>query len=168
VYFTCNDSGGGYWLIGPSANITQGYIRGNTVYVQSGTGANNYSTFNSSGLLVTGTVTATVNVTVSSDRTLKENIVPYRYKPGAPKIHPVSFDWKDTGEHTYGFIAQDVELVIPEAVYTSPTTGLKTLSFMPVLAHAMARIERLERELKILRGERPTDEEMDAALRDVE
>jgi hypothetical protein len=50
------------------------------------------------------------------------------------QLNPISFeyidDYKDYGEGLQiGNIAQDVEKVIPEAVFTTPSTGLKGINY---------------------------------------
>ena len=71
--------------------------------------------FTSVGSISTNGAATTYNTT--SDRRLKENIVPAA-EAGAviDDIEVVEFDWK-SGAHTrYGMIAQDLHAVAPEAV----------------------------------------------------
>lgn len=50
-----------------------------------------------------------------SDRKLKENIQPVEAGI-TDKLNPVSFDWKKTGKGDFGFIAQEIEEVLPSIV----------------------------------------------------
>lgn len=69
------------------------------------------------------------NFVSASDRILKENIIPIS---GAldkiKKLQGVTFNWKKNPEYglNYGFIAQDVEEVIPEIVKESSEQNLST------------------------------------------
>jgi hypothetical protein len=92
------------------------------------------------------------------------------------KLRPVSFTWNDDtpdiahrGKDDIGFIAQEMEQVVPLAVHTDPKTDIKTLDYpklIPILAQSIqdqqntivdqqkkiddltARIEALEAKLK--------------------
>lgn len=105
-----------------------GYGRLNFVKgAASGTGATQAAAFYYAGssvgrLDVTSTSLSLVN---SSDRRLKTNIQPAP-EPGGTldSISVVSYDWRAGGSVSYGFVAQDLHVVFPEAV--SP--GDETLS----------------------------------------
>ena len=89
----------------------------------------------------------------SSDARLKENIV------DAPAgnidaLQVRSFDWKVNGEHqTYGFIAQELEQVAPEAVYKGETEddmwGVDYSKLVPML---VKEIQDLKAEVEALKG----------------
>jgi hypothetical protein len=70
-----------------------------------------------------------------SDITVKENVQPLKYGLNAiMQLNPISFeyvdDYKNYGEGLQiGNIAQDVEKIIPEAVFTTPSTGLKGINY---------------------------------------
>jgi len=81
-----------------------------------------------------------------SDLTVKENIAPLDY--GLKEImalNPVSFTfkegWQNYGEgKQIGAIAQEVERIIPEAVFTTPSTGKMGINYeklIPVLIKAI-------------------------------
>ena len=89
-----------------------------------------------------------------SDRNLKENI---QSMIGATSIvdqlNPVSFEWKSDKNGTgtkYGFIAQEVQQVIPEIVSTDSTgtIGLDTVSMIPFLVKAIKEQQEMINELK--------------------
>jgi hypothetical protein len=76
---------------------------------------NNGTTFSQCGLIsVSGSST---NYGTSSDYRLKENIAPMT---GAlnkvAQLKPVTYRWKSTGEESQGFIAHELQEVVPECV----------------------------------------------------
>ena len=76
----------------------------------------------------------------SSDKTLKKNIKSILSSTNIPKIR--EFDWKDTGEHSYGFIAQELE----EQGYgclVSEANGKKTVNYTATLALTVAKLQNL-------------------------
>lgn len=106
-----------------------------------------------SNATVTGTVTA-ASFVYSSDRNLKTNIKPIENaldKVG--QLQGVSFNWKQGNGAEIGFIAQDVEKVLPELVVTNPDTGLKAVKYgniVPVLVEAIKAQQQEIEELKAL------------------
>ena len=76
----------------------------------------------------------------SSDKTLKKNIKSILSSTNIPKIR--EFDWKGTGEHSYGFIAQELE----EQGYgclVSEANGKKTVNYTATLALTVAKLQNL-------------------------
>jgi hypothetical protein len=64
------------------------------------------------------------------------------------QLRGVSFNWKDekayyNGKKEYGFIAQEVEQVIKEAVITDDTTGFKALSYSSIEPFLVEAIKEL-------------------------
>ena len=101
-----------------------------------------------------GTIKAHSFITYS-DETLKDNITPI--DSGLEKVmalQGVSYDWKSDGTADIGFIAQEVEKVVPQAVYgkSDGEYGLDYGSLTSVLVEAVkeqqAQIEDLKAELK--------------------
>ena len=102
----------------------------------------------------------------TSDVNLKENISSISDGTTVIKaLRPVKFDWKASGKgnNQHGFIAQEVETVLPDAVtgnnYVENKTGLpedepagngKTMNSNAVLAHAVKAIQELEARIKTL------------------
>jgi len=98
-----------------SVGVAQENIRLN------GSGTQTFITFNLSGTTV-GSITATGSVTsynVTSDQRLKENIQDAKSSSALIDALQVrQFDWKEEGSHQrYGFIAQELVTVAPEAVH---------------------------------------------------
>lgn len=92
----------------------------------------------------------------NSDERLKENIRPIIGEATTlidKDIRLVQFDWKDTGKHSYGVIAQEIEQNYPELVYENKD-GLKSVSYSEVLTVKIAqlenRIKQLESEIQKL------------------
>lgn len=76
----------------------------------------------------------------SSDKTLKKNIKSILSSTNIPKIR--EFDWKNTGEHSYGFIAQELE----EQGYgclVNEANGKKTVNYTATLALTVAKLQNL-------------------------
>ncbi|HVW27299.1 MAG TPA: tail fiber domain-containing protein [Polyangiaceae bacterium] len=127
-----------------------------------------------------GNVAYTGSLTHVSDIRLKKNIKPLDGAAAidlALKLHGVTFEWKDPGEHSgpgtqWGFIAQDVEKVFPNWVKTD-ANGIKmidTTGVEPLLLESVrtlkasndklhARVSTLEERLTKLEdaqaGHRP-------------
>lgn len=73
------------------------------------------------------------------------------------KLNPVSFAWKKDGVLSQGFIAQEVEWVLPELVKTNQETNLKSVQYANLTAILVAgmkeqqiQIEKLQAEVKLL------------------
>ena len=136
-------------------------------YIESANAANTASaTLNITGyqgnpgtFVFAGNVYATAFL-YSSDRRLKQNIAPF--VGGLDKVlslEPVTYDWKDIkmGEGTQlGFIAQDVEKIVPAVVHTDEK-GMKSIDYVklvPILVKAMQEqqqeIDDLKTEVKTL------------------
>jgi hypothetical protein len=93
----------------------------------------------------------------TSDANLKTNIVhsPYGLEE-VMKMNPVQFNWKEqpAGDKEIGFLAQDIEKIIPEAVVKNGSNsplGMKYSELIPVLVKAIQeqqqKIEALEKKL---------------------
>jgi hypothetical protein len=138
-----------------------------------------YVTINRSGtsntmLEVGGDITATGNITAfyspPSDVRFKENIIPIDSAlDKVEKINGVYFDWKEDylkklwgnnpiiltnaiiKKHDVGFIAQEVEEVVPELV-TTDTDGYKGIKYDKIVALLVESIKELKKEIDILKG----------------
>jgi len=105
------------------------------------------------------------SVLTNSDKNSKENILPIG-KPEAlltgenvakiSQLQGVKYTFKNDKDKKVqiGFLAQDVEAVIPEAVYTNDSTQIKSMSYnaiIPYLVEAMkeqqAQIEELKKQI---------------------
>ena len=106
---------------------------------------------NLTGATFTGDVVAP-NFNSNSDRNLKENISKIETASDIiAQLDGVSFTWKDSGVKTFGFIAQEVEEIIPELIGKNDELGTLTVNYqgiIPFLVEALkeqaARIAVLE------------------------
>ncbi|WP_408098951.1 tail fiber domain-containing protein [Peredibacter sp. HCB2-198] len=111
-------------------------------------------------LEVSGNVKATAYL-YTSDRRLKKNIK--TIDDSLEKVlmlRGVEFDWKESGNHELGFIAQEVEEIEPNLVVTNPQTGMKSVKYgniVPLLIEAIKKQEtralKAEREMASLKEE---------------
>ena len=91
----------------------------------------------------TGTLSATVFNSLS-DKEKKENIKTITDAIEIiSQINGVRFDWKKNHQPSAGLIAQDVEKVMPELVYTDPATGDKSLNYSGVIAVLVEAVKYL-------------------------
>ncbi|MEN8220084.1 MAG: tail fiber domain-containing protein [Pseudomonadota bacterium] len=110
-------------------------------------------------LHVNGTAYATGAAGALSDRRHKENIsdLPIDALKVVKELRPVIFEWKEPQDNgmegsQIGFIAQEVEKVLPEAVLTQDneeqTKGLKYNALIPVLTKAVQTLAEENETLK--------------------
>jgi hypothetical protein len=89
--------------------------------------------------------------TVYSSRRWKTNIAPISH--GLDKVmalQGVTFDWKDSGKHDIGLIAEDVGMVIPEVVaYEENGKDAKSVDYARLVA---VLIEAVKEQQGIIRG----------------
>jgi hypothetical protein len=106
------------------------------------------------GSLGTGTVyssSGTLTNTNPSDKRLKENITPITYGLNEIlQLNPVSFDWKNDNNKNkqFGFIAQEVQEVMPEAVIEGEYLGLEKDAIYTALVNAIKELKSEIDELK--------------------
>jgi len=112
------------------------------------------------GITLLGTTVASGDFNDTSDENLKENVRDLVGGLSAiSELHPVTFDWiqPDHGTDKSGFIAQEVEDVLPNDVvgedYTVASDGPgKAVNTIGILAHAVKAIQELDARLAILEG----------------
>lgn len=169
------DPDGNYIQFVNNANSAQyGYIRGLKVggLILGGGNVGVGSTNASYAFFVNGAAGGTTGWTNTSDARLKKNIEQISGALGlVQQLRGVRFDWKPTGERSMGknltlptgerqigFIAQEVEKIVPEAVSkpkdAAEIYGLKPENLIPVLVEAIkeqqAEIEKLQASLAAL------------------
>ncbi len=87
----------------------------------------------------------------TSDRRMKTDIVPLQ---NAGKIidelKPVSFKWKSDGHPSFGFIAQDVQQVIPEIVHGDERHGY-AMEYNCIIPFLVAEVQTLRKEIEELK-----------------
>jgi hypothetical protein len=108
-------------------------------------------------LEVNGSFAAT-SITETSALKFKENITPLSSQLEIiNKLNPVNFDWKEDGKKDFGFIADEVEEIIPELVSykDDEVHGLHYSKLTPILVKALqeqqTQIEELKQEIKKLK-----------------
>jgi len=98
--------------------------------------------------------------TVFSDRRFKENIQTIKNPLElVMSLHGVTYEWRKSGNNDIGFIAQEVEEIVPIIVYTDEKTGYKSVDYArmtPILIEAMQEqqkmIEDLQKEIELLKN----------------
>jgi hypothetical protein len=149
--FVINGSSGGVQIAKQSVNSIDPVLIVNRTGSTSGTILDfRYSGSFKGGVTIDST---SVSYNTSSDERLKENIQDTTHTVDINDIQVREFDWKVDGSHQrYGFIAQELETVYPEAVH-SPEDADEMMSvdyskLIPLLVKEIqtlkARIETLE------------------------
>lgn len=137
-------------VIGTTAPTQKLDVNGNARFRAIGSGA--YS--GPVNRMTDGTLT-----TATSDRRLKDNITPLEgCLNNVLKLQGVSFTWKDPAEkgRKIGFIAQEVEEIFPELVFTNPTDGYKGINYAEMTA---VLTEALKEQQKIIEALTVKDQE---------
>jgi hypothetical protein len=192
--------------ISATGNITGSYILGNgsqltgidATQIVSGTsnakvvtsggnisvsvgGTSNVAVFATTGLAVTGIVSATGNITGGnlsvgtgnitsgnisatgdviaqnvnslSDASLKANVAPIENAGQVVEaLNGVGYDWVDGSGHAYGLIAQDVEQVVPEAVKTGED-GIKSVNYSMLIPFLIESVKQLSEQVAELKAQ---------------
>jgi len=111
----------------------------------------NGMTLNTTGLTVSGTVTA------NSDIRLKTNILDYENcLDRVLNLRPVTFnrtDLEDTEKVHLGLIAQEVEEVIPEVVGENSANGYKSVAYGNIVPALIGAIQEQQKMIEELREE---------------
>lgn len=98
----------------------------------------------------TGTLSAT-NFFSLSDIQFKTDIQPIDNALSiVNSLNGVGFKWKQTGEHTYGIIAQELEKIIPDIVHTSQVDGAKRVEYSALIGFLIEAIKELSDKVRIL------------------
>ena len=100
------------------------------------------------------TITANGTFNNTSDERLKENVKPIQNAlADICQLEGVTFDWKDTGVHGQGFIAQQVEPIIPEIVKTDEDDGMKSINYVGLIGHLVEAIKTQQTQIDDLKAE---------------
>ena len=96
-------------------------------------------------------VVTVVDVNSTSDRELKDNIMPIVDPIGIlNQLDGVGFTWKHNGEQSYGIIAQELEKVLPELVHE--VDGYKMVSYIPLIAFLIQAIKIQQAQIDELKN----------------
>ena len=144
-----------------SADDVEFFFSGSHFYLDLNAGGNNFYIRDTTTTRFTfddaGHFTATGNVTAYSDRRLKDDIQPI--KGALEKVGTLSGNTyqrndlldKDPDRRYAGVIAQEVEVVLPEAVSESED-GTKTVDYNAVIALLVESVKELKAEVEELKG----------------
>lgn len=101
------------------------------------------------GNIKAGIVYATEHL-YTSDARLKKNIRTFEKSLDILELlRGVRFDWKDSNKPAVGFIAQEVETVVPELVNTHPVSGQKSVQYGNITAILVEALKQEVKERKI-------------------
>ena len=92
--------------------------------------------------------------TTPSDSKLKKNVKDIEYGlDTVMKLNPKQYDWKKDNRHDIGFIAQEVEEVIPEVVKDKEwfDDKIKTLDYEKLTAVLIKAVQELKEEIEELK-----------------
>lgn len=146
--------------------VTLGYVDSITHWAEGSDDISNINTGNvgigtdipGEKLHVNGNILANA-IYYTSDIRFKDNI--YTLSNSLDKIsslNPVSFTWKENDQESLGFIAQELEEVLPSLVKTSGESGYKSIQYSNLTALLTAgikeqqkKIDKLEVEVEILK-----------------
>ena len=87
----------------------------------------------------------------NSDERLKKDIAPLHGSLDTLlDLKPVSYEWKDPSKgagEQLGFIAQEVEQVVPSVVHTDPSTTIKSIDYVHLIPLLTGSIQELSKKL---------------------
>lgn len=118
-----------------------------------------YNVFDNAGnYYCPSNITAAGNITAFSDSRLKENVLQIRQAlPKLLSIQGVEFDWKETGNHSIGVVAQNVNEVFPEVVsITKRKTSedaaeeVMTVDYGKLIAPVIEAIREIDKRLTLI------------------
>ena len=88
----------------------------------------------------------------TSDRRLKENIKEFRPQKSILDLPVVEFDFKNSGAHQIGCIAQDLQEICPEIVQAN-NDGYLSINESKLVYLLLLEVKKLKQDLAALRGE---------------
>ena len=118
--------------------------------------SNTNTTSTSSNLTFNGTnLTCGGNITAYSSAILKDNITTISDALGKVlNLRGVEFDYKESGQHNIGLVAEEVEKVLPDLVHTEDGTGIKSLAYQNIVAVLVEAVKDLKSEIDSLRKDK--------------
>jgi len=88
-----------------------------------------------------------VDLNTVSDQNLKENIKTIQSPMDVlEKVRGVGFNWKETGNKSYGVVAQELETVLPELVTTNDQ-GEKSVNYIPLMAFLIETVKQQQAQI---------------------
>ena len=93
------------------------------------------------------------SIELQSDRSLKYDIKDVKSSlQQIRELRPVSFKWKSSDRHSYGFIAQEVQEQYP-LIVKQDEEGLNRVDYMQLIPHLVRSVQELDQENAKLRKE---------------
>ena len=122
-------------------------VRGNAQFRSVGSGAY-YAPLNitADGILTTAT----------SDMRLKTNIAAIgNALETVQNLRGIRFNWlnDDSGNEKIGFVAQEVEKVLPEVVFTNPVDGYKGVNYAEITAVLVEAVKEQQEQIAVYKSE---------------
>ena len=106
---------------------------------------------NSFGPITAPIVTANV-INSLSDVRYKENIQSLSQSLlVVNQLKGRSFNWKDTDKKSFGVIAQEIEEILPDVVFTN-SNGIKSVNYTAIIAFLIESIKELEQRIENIEG----------------
>lgn len=109
----------------------------------------NKTTINNGSITTTGQIEAN-SFNARSDARLKTNIKPLTYHDSILDIPVCEYDWKDSGKHAIGFIAQDLKEVYPELVDENED-GILSIKETKLVYLLVEEVKKLKEEIQELK-----------------
>jgi hypothetical protein len=107
-------------------------------------------TINCANVIASGTVTG-AELNSTSDVRLKENIVNIKNAlDTVQQLEGKTFSWKESGKPSIGFIAQEVEKILPEVINTMDD-GFKTINYNVIVALLVEAIKEQQEQIEQLK-----------------
>jgi len=147
-----------------NSSITNTYLRG-TVAIDNTNPSVNLDVNGNGRFRSVGSGTYSTALNLTSDGTLTTSTSDIRMKTNIEnlnkalekisKLRGVSFNWKNEpeGQKHLGFIAQEVEEVIPELVFTNPVDGYKGINYPEITAVLTEAMKEQQTQINKLKSE---------------
>jgi len=98
---------------------------------------------------LTATTVSATDINSTSDARLKQSLQPIDGLHTLQKLQPIQFSWTQSGNISYGLIAQELEQVLPELV-SEREDGFKTVSYIPLIAFLIQAVKELDEKINQL------------------
>lgn len=93
----------------------------------------------------------------ASDASLKHNVADISNSiDKLTHLRPISFNWNGEAPghaKSFGFLAQEVEQVIPEIVFTDDTAHIKSMNYIALIPYLVQAIKEQQEQIKTLQEE---------------
>ena len=68
-------------------------------------------------------------------------------------LRGVEFDYKESGQHNIGLVAEEVEKVLPDLVHDNDN-GIKSLAYSNIVAVLVEAVKDLKKEIDVLKSDK--------------